>query len=433
MPVIHNGTIINEQQCFSGHIEYSRQGIITKVGKGPYTGPDTEIYDAQGGYIIPGAIDDQVHFRTPGLTHKGTIQSESRAAAAGGVTSFMDMPNTSPQTTTMAAWEEKMEIAAMSSAVNYAFFFGATTDNLDVLRKLDARVLPGVKLFMGSSTGGMLVDGRAALEPIFAECPVLIATHCEDESMIRAMMAHYGQGATIADHPQIRSAEACYRSSALAVEIATKYGARLHVLHLSTGRELSLFESKPLAQKRVTAEVCAHHLWFSEGDYPQGGNFLKCNPAIKTSEDRTALREGLQSGKIDIVATDHAPHTLEEKMQAYVQAPSGMPMVQHSVASMFEIFAPIEVVDYMCHRPAECLGVEGRGYLRVGYFADIAIVAKRGQVVEREGLLYKCGWSPLEGVELGHSIAATFVNGVMVWDGAEVLENRCAQPLKFNN
>ncbi len=416
---IHNGIIVNQNQQFHGFIQF-QNGIITNIQQGKYNGELKNAIDAQGAYIIPGAIDDQVHFREPGLTQKATIESESRAAAAGGVTSFMDMPNTMPQTTTIQNWEWKMNQAQQTAAVNYAFFMGATNENLEVISRINKTQIPGVKVFMGSSTGGMLVDTTKKLEAIFAQCPTLVATHCEDEQMIQAAMQKYGTEATITDHPLIRSAEACYRSSARAVEIATKYNTRLHILHLSTERELSLFDTKPLEQKLITNEVCAHHLWFTDRDYKQLGNAIKCNPAIKTKQDRDALRLALTNGRVDIIATDHAPHTLDEKLKPYTQAPSGMPMIQHSVQMMLEIFEPQKVVEYMAHRPAICFGVEKRGFLKTGYYADIVLVEKNSQTVQKNQILYKCGWTPVEGTKFGHTIKQTFVNGNLVYSDGVV-------------
>ncbi len=430
--VIYNGTVINEGERFLGYVVIENE-LISEVGRGEYAGDKSGGVDAKGGYIMAGVIDDQVHFRDPGLTHKGDIASESRAAAAGGVTSFMDMPNTAPQTVTIGAWEAKMERAAEVSMVNYGFLMGATNDNIAVVNRVDPKRVPGVKVFMGSSTGGMLVDDKRNLEAIFAECPVLVATHCEDEATIRANIEKFGEAASVEQHPLIRSAEACYRSSGLAVDIASKYGTRLHVLHLTTERELALFESRPLSEKKITNEVCVHHLWFTDKDYAHRGNYIKCNPAIKTVQDRDALREGLKSGRVDIVATDHAPHTISEKEQPYAKAPSGMPMVQHSLVAMLEIYSPEDTINYMAHRVAECFKVEKRGYLRQGYYADIVVVAPAKQEILRSGLYYKCGWSPLEGETLSHSVTHTFVNGREVFSNGELTQDAgCAKALTYN-
>lgn len=417
--VIHNGTIINRGERFEGYVAIGANGRIDSVGRGALPeGFDTSYtrYDARGGLILPGAIDDQVHFREPGLTYKADLQTESRAAAAGGVTSYMEMPNTIPQTTTNELLEQKQERAAEVSAVNFAFYLGATNDNLSEIRTIDPKHTAGVKLFMGSSTGNMLVDRRGALEAIFAESPVLIATHCEDEAIVQANIKKWGQGAKIADHALIRSEEACYRSSSLAAELATKYDARLHILHLSTAREMSIFETKPLKDKKITGEVCVHHLWFSDRDYAALGNRIKWNPSIKTTADRDALREALAQGRLDVVATDHAPHTIEEKDRAYVQAPGGGPLVQHSLVAMLEMFPADKVVDWMAHRVAECFSITDRGFLEPGAWADVVVVERATWTVESSNILYKCGWSPFEGTKFHHKVTATFVNGDLVYD-----------------
>ncbi len=431
--VIYNGVVVNDGDSFEGFVVIEGS-LIVQIGRGCYEKQSgVTLIDAKGGYIMPGVIDDQVHFRDPGLTYKADMESESRAAVAGGVTSFMDMPNTVPQTTTREFWEAKMERAALVSVANYAFFMGATNDNIKVIERLDSKLFPGVKVFMGSSTGGMLVDNRKRLEAIFAESPVLVATHCEDEGIIRHNIEKYGAEATIGMHPVIRSEEACYRSSATAVEIAAKYGTRLHVLHLSTVRELSLFESRPLVEKKITNEVCVHHLWFSDRDYERKGNLIKWNPAVKSEANRDGLRAGLRSGGVDIVATDHAPHTLEEKQLPYTQAPSGGPMVQHSLVAMLEMFEPTEVVDYMSHRVAQCFGVDKRGYLREGYFADVVVVERGEWEVTRESVLYKCGWSPMEGVSFKHKVSHTFVGGQHVYDNGVIDTEARGEALIFGN
>lgn len=432
MLIIHNGIIVNEGQKFDGYI-IVQGDRITKIGKGKIqdTPSGATLIDAKGGYVIPGVIDDQVHFREPGLTYKADIESESRAAAVGGVTSFMEMPNTVPQTTTIELLEQKFERAATTSAVNFSFYLGATNDNVKEITRINPRHTAGVKVFMGSSTGNMLVDRIKSLEAIFAESPVLVATHCEDEGTVQANIKKWGAAATISDHALIRSAEACYRSSALAVEIASKYNSRLHVLHLSTARELSLFESKPLAQKRITNEVCVHHLWFSDKDYTTKGNFIKWNPSIKTIEDRDALKAGLLSGRVDIVATDHAPHTLQEKERPYTEAPGGGPLVQHSLVAMLEMFTVENVVDFMCHRPSECFLVEDRGFLREGMFADIVVVEKADWEVSKENILYKCAWSPFEGQTFTHRVSHTIVNGKIVYQNGEINTEHKGTALTF--
>ncbi|MCD8103103.1 MAG: dihydroorotase [Alistipes sp.] len=443
--LIEGGTIVNDGRSFRGYILTEGDRII-RVGEGDYIprGSDPSAagrIDATGMLVLPGVIDDQVHFREPGLTRKGDIASESAAAAAGGVTSFMEMPNTSPPTTGMDGWEWKMERAAAVSAVNYAFWFGADNGNIAAVRRLDPRQVCGVKVFMGSSTGDMLVDNTGTLSAIFAESPVLVATHCEWEPMIvensAAFRRKYGEDIAPAMHPLIRSAEACYRSSASAVELADRYGTDLHILHLSTARELSLFDAKPLKDKKITSEVCVHHLWFDDRDYAAKGNLIKWNPAIKTTADRDALRAGLLNGKVDVVATDHAPHTAEEKSRPYWQCPSGAPLVQHSLQSMLELAVqgvlPVEkVVEKMCHAPADRFSVDGRGYLREGYYADIVLAAPSPYTVTRDNILYKCGWSPLEGTTFGYTVARTILNGRTVWTSASGFTGeRPAMPLAF--
>ncbi|MCD8072531.1 MAG: dihydroorotase [Alistipes sp.] len=445
LTIIENGILVNEGESFRGYVIYSGD-TITAVGRGEYRPADgvptpSKCIDASGMLVIPGVIDDQVHFREPGLTHKGDISSESAAAAAGGVTSYMEMPNTVPPTVTAREWHWKMERAAEVSAVNYSLYFGADNSNIAAIRALDPRQVCGVKVFMGSSTGNILVDDRRALSAIFAESPVLVATHCEYEPIIKDNVElfrdRYGDEISPSMHPLIRSAEACYRSSTEAVELADRYGTNLHVLHISTTRELSLFDCKPLAEKRITAEVCAHHLWFSEEDYPLEGNRIKWNPAIKTASDRQGLREGLTAGKLDVVATDHAPHIIHEKALPYWQCPSGGPLVQHSLQMMLElaskgVITREMVIEKMCHAPADRFRVQGRGYLRAGYKADIVLVDPGAEyVVSKENILYKCGWSPLEGTRFSHRIMRTMVNGRTVWDGQKIVQ-RSASALIFD-
>ncbi|MDR2886015.1 MAG: dihydroorotase [Rikenellaceae bacterium] len=414
------GHIVNEGRAYDGWV-LVRGGRIEAVGEGAYTGPaESERIDAPGCYVIPGVIDDQVHFREPGLTAKGDIASESRAAIVGGVTSYMEMPNTKPPSTSMDEWERKNEIAARTSYANYAFYFGATNENIKEIARLDPRRVCGVKVFMGSSTGNMLVDNEKALAAIFAESPVLVATHCESEPLVKAaaerIKTQYGDNPPASVHPLVRDAEACYRSTAEAVELAVRYGTDLHVLHLSSARELALFESKPLADKKITNEVCLHHLWFTDADYATKGNLIKWNPAIKSIADRDALRMGVFTGRVDVVATDHAPHLLEEKLQPYRQAPSGGPLVQHSLVGMLELFDPAKVVEKMCHAPAVRYNVKERGFLRPGYHADIAIVDPASPwTVGRENILYKCAWSPFEGVTFHHRVAQTLLGGRTVY------------------
>ena len=430
--LIHNGLICNEEKTFKGYVAISGDRI-EKVGEGEIPADSHflsgKVIDARGGIVMPGVIDDQVHFREPGLTEKGDIYTESRAAVAGGVTSFMEMPNTRPPAVTLELLEEKYDRAAQVSPANYSFYLGATNENIDQIEKIDSRKVCGVKVFMGSSTGNMLVDDQDALAAIFRSSPVILAAHCEQEAIIRANMAaaiaEFGDNVPIEMHPVIRSAEACYASSAKAVELAHKYGTRLHILHLSTARELELFENKPLSQKKVTNEVCVHHLWFTDSDYASKGNLIKWNPAIKSAADRQALRDGITRGLVDVVATDHAPHTWDEKMQPYLKAPSGGPLVQHSLALMLEmagqgIFTPQQVCRKMCHAPADLFNVEKRGYLREGYFADVVILSKEAWDVSKGNILYKCGWSPFEGQSLSWKVTHTIVNGEMAYENGEV-------------
>ncbi len=413
--LIYNGTLVDNGRSFRGWVLIAGERI-EQVGEGDFAGDFTGTrIDSAGGLVMPGAIDAHVHFREPGMEWKATFASESRAAVAGGVTSVMDMPNTRPATVSREELEKKTEMAAVSSMCNYAFWLGATADNLEEIKRVDPRVVAGVKLFMGSSTGGMLVDDERVLSAIFAESPVLVGAHCEDENIIRENTARYaGQKVTAAVHPLIRTTEACYRSTARAVELADKYGANLHVLHLTTARELALFDAGPLGAKKITTEACVHHLWFTDADYAVLDNLIKVNPAIKTAADKDALRQGILSSKIDTVATDHAPHTLDEKRQGYWDAPSGAPAIQHSLCSMLTLFAPEVVVEKMCHAPALRFGVNDRGFLRAGAYADIVIAVPREQIVEKP--LYKCGWSPQQGARLAWSVDRTFVNGRLVYD-----------------
>ena len=391
-------------------------------------------HDCAGLHLLPGLIDDQVHFREPGLTHKAEIATESRAAVAGGITTFMEMPNTVPQALTQDLLQDKYDRAAEVSPANYSFFMGASNGNLDEVLKTDPKRVCGVKVFMGSSTGDMLVDDAVVLEGIFKECPMLIATHCEDEATIRAnaaaAKAQFGDDVPIGQHPIIRSAEACYRSSSRAVELATRTGARLHVLHISTARELALFDgSKTLSEKRVTAEACTHHLWFTDADYADRGTRIKWNPAVKTAEDRAAIRAALKpGGAIDVLATDHAPHTVAEKANGYWKAPSGGPLVQHALVALYEGVAQgwLDLTDIprlTAHRVAELFDIPDRGYLRPGYAADFVLVDPNSPwTVSESGILSKCGWSPFTGDRCSARIAGTWVNGVQVWDGERVIE-----------
>lgn len=439
--LINGATIVNEGSQITGNL-LIENGIISKISLHEIESQDAVVIDAKGLLLLPGVIDDQVHFREPGLTHKGDIASESRAAVAGGVTSFMEMPNTKPATITEELLEAKFEIAARTSFANYSFYIGATNDNLKIIANIDPKRTCGVKVFMGSSTGNMLVDEKKTLEGIFAESPIIITTHCEDEATIKRNLAEYqsryGENIPIEAHPLIRSNVACLRSTDIAVGLATKYGAKLHVLHLSTKEELSLFDAKPLAEKKITGEVCVHHLWFSDKDYAPKGNFIKWNPAIKSEADRDALREGLKVGKLDVVATDHAPHTLEEKSNTYMAAPSGGPSVQHSLTIMLELakqglYSIEEVVEKMCHAPATLFNVSKRGFIREGYFADIVLVdPSTVWTIAKENVLYKCGWSPFEGVAVSNRVKTTFVNGEMVFNNGIVDETPKGMRLTFD-
>lgn len=402
-----------------------------------------KIVDASGKWLIPGVIDDQVHFREPGLTHKANIHSESVAAVAGGVTSYMEMPNTNPQTTTKEALDWKFNRAAETSVANYTFYMGATNDNIAELRKVDHRRVCGIKLFMGSSTGNMLVDQPAALEKIFAEIPALIAVHCEKEEIIRSNREYYvsrfGEDLPVLFHPLIRSAEACYASSSQAVDLAVRHNARLHLLHLSTARELSLLEDRPLSEKRITGEVCVHHLFFDDNDYAGYGNKIKWNPAIKTCADRLALMESVRANRIDVVATDHAPHLWSEKQGSCLKAASGGPLVQHSLLVMLDKavkgdFTPEQVIRKMCHAPADLFHIEKRGYIRPGYFADLVLIdPNRHYTVTEENILSKCGWSPFTGYTFAVTVESTYVNGTLVYENGVVDETYRGRELSFNN
>jgi len=425
--LIKNARIVNNGTTIRGFV-LVRGGIIRAVSEGD-PGVDQElaqVVDAGGKYLIPGVIDDQVHFREPGLTHKAEIATESKAAVAGGVTSYMEMPNTRPQTTTIEELEKKYQRAAEVSMANYSFYLGATNDNIEQIRKLDPEKNCGVKVFMGSSTGNMLVDDRKALEKIFRESPTLVATHCEDESTIQkntdTFRQQYGEDIPVQMHPLIRSEEACYLSSSLAVELAKKHNTRLHVLHLSTARELELFEQgTSFDKKRITAEVCIHHLWFTDKDYEKKGTLIKWNPAVKTEHDRDSLIAALLNDKLDVIATDHAPHTIEEKQSKYFESPSGGPMVQHSLVAMLELvklqqLSIEKVVEKMCHAPARLFGIKGRGFIEPGYKADLVLVdTDQEWTVAHKNILYKCGWSPFEGISFTSRVTHTWVNGMLVF------------------
>lgn len=441
--LIKNARIVNEGTIFSGEILIENEYITTIANNIPINTKQVEIVDANDKYVLPGLIDDQVHFREPGLTHKADIGSESKAAIAGGITSFIEMPNTVPQTTTVEELDAKFQIAAATSHANYSFMFGGTNDNLNEILKVDPKKVAALKLFLGSSTGNMLVDKPEILEKIFSNTDLLIAVHCEDEGTIKQNMeAHikkFGEDIPIKYHPIIRSAEACYLSSSRAIELAKKTGARLHVFHLSTARETALFNNKiPLKDKKITAEVCIHHLWFTDKDYDKKGTLIKWNPAVKTEEDRQELWNALVDGRIDVIATDHAPHTLEEKDNIYTKAPSGGPLVQHALTAMLEswhngIISLEKIVEKMCHNPSILFQIEKRGFIREGYFADLVIVDTNSPwTVSKENILYKCQWSPFENTSFRSKITHTFVNGSLVYENSEFHNIRAAKQLTFN-
>jgi len=439
--LIKNARMVNEGLTLDGDL-LIRNGRIERVDSEITAPENCRVMDAEERLLMPGMIDDQVHFREPGSTNKADIHSESRAAVAGGITSFMDMPNTNPNTVTLEALEDKYRIAAEKSVANHAFYLGATNDNIDVIRALDPKQACGIKVFMGSSTGNMLVDSEEALEQIFRDAPVLIATHCEDSPTIELneaeARAKYGEDVPMSMHPEIRSEEACYLSSSFAVDLAKRHDSQLHVLHLTTAREMELFEAKPLEEKRITAEVCVHHLFYSDKDYVLKGAFIKCNPAIKKSSDRDALRQALKEGRIDVVATDHAPHMLGDKMGSYFQAPSGLPLVQHALPMMLELcrdeYLSLDMlVEKTSHAPARLFNIEERGYLREGYWADLVLVDyDKPFRVERDDVLYKCGWSPLEGTRLRSSVIASFVNGQLAYHHGKVEDQVRGARLSFD-
>lgn len=443
--LIKNVRIINEGRSYQGAVLINGE-MIEAVYEGEVPSEiiaeTNDIVDGQGKWLLPGCIDDQVHFREPGLTYKADIYSESRAAVAGGVTSFMDMPNTKPQTTTIENLEWKFNRAAETSAANYSFFFGGTNDNMEEIRRLDRSRVPGLKLFLGSSTGNMLVDKKDALERIFSESDLLIAVHAEKEEIIKRNIAYYtqkyGEDLDISFHSKIRSEEACYASSSEAVELATRLGTRLHILHLSTAKETTLLDNKlPLKDKKITGEVCVHHLWFHDGDYALFGNRIKWNPSIKTLADRTALREAVNNDKIDIIATDHAPHLLSEKEGSCLKAASGGPLVQHSLIVMLELamegrFTYEKVVDKMAHKPAELFHIDRRGYIRPGYYADLVLIdPNKTWTVSKENILTKCGWSPFEGYTFHHAVDTTWVNGEVVWKDGQIRNEVHGKELKY--
>lgn len=438
--LLKNARIVNRGTIFSGDI-LIKNGRIEKIASSIDT-LASQVIDAQGHFVIPGIIDDQVHFREPGLTHKATIASESRAAVAGGVTSFMEMPNVNPPSVTQELLEEKYQTASTNSLANYSFYIGATNDNYDELMRTDPTRVCGIKIFMGSSTGNMLVDDAHTLERIFANAPTLIATHCEDEATVKANMAayqeRYGIALTAKYHPEIRNVEACYRSSSFAANLARKFNTRLHILHITTADELELFTNEiPLVDKRITSEVCVHHLHFDARDYERLGNLIKCNPAIKGPEHREALLPALLDGRLDVVATDHAPHTAAEKALAYAQAPSGLPLVQHSLNVMLEFMHAGKIsletiVDKMCHAPAIAFRIKDRGFIDEGYWADLVIVDLDSQwTVQPENILYKCGWSPFEGTTFHGKVLTTIVSGHTAYHNGHFNEEKMGKRVEM--
>jgi len=440
--LIKNAKIVNEGEIFESDL-LIKDGRIEKIAA-DITDANATVIDASGKYLIPGMIDDQVHFREPGLTHKAEIFTESRAAVAGGITSFMEMPNTIPNVLTQELLEDKYQIGANRSLANYSFFMGASNDNIEEVLKTDKTKVCGVKVFMGSSTGNMLVDNKETLTNIFSKVDHLIATHCEDEATIRANTAiykeKYGDDMPIKYHPEIRSAEACYLSSSMAVELAKKYNTRLHILHISTAKELDLFRNDiPLEEKRITAEACIHHMWFSDKDYDEKGTYIKWNPAVKSENDRENIWKAIKDGRIDVVATDHAPHTIEEKENNYWNAPSGGPLVQHALPALFESYKQgrislEEIVQKTSHNLATLFRIKERGYIREGYWADLALVdLDKPWTVEKGNVLSKCGWSPFEGYKFSSAIDKTFVSGNLVYSDGQIIEGTNGQRLLFNN
>ncbi|MFB5944410.1 dihydroorotase [Albibacterium profundi] len=438
--LIKNATIINEGTQFQSDLLVNK-GVIEKIDRQIDSTSDREI-NAEGLHLLPGLIDDQVHFREPGLTHKADIWHESRAAVAGGCTSFMEMPNTIPNTLTQELLEEKYQTAATSSLANYSFFMGAANDNIEEVLRTNAKNVCGVKVFMGSSTGNMLVDNQETLENIFSKVPLLIATHCEDEATIRQNLKQYQEQyetLTIDMHPKIRSAEACYLSSSEAVRLAKKYGTRLHILHISTAKETKLFRNDiPLKEKKITAEACIHHLWFSDQDYAEKGNLIKWNPAVKTADDREAIFKAVLDGRIDVIATDHAPHTLEEKSRPYAEAPSGGPLVQFALQALLDFYhqgklSLEDLVQKTAHNTATCFQVENRGYIREGYWADLVLVdLNKDYTVTKDKILSKCGWSPFEGHTFKSSIEYTLVSGNIVYEDNRIVEGVSGRRLLFD-
>ncbi|MFD2698443.1 dihydroorotase [Mesonia sediminis] len=440
--LIKNAKIVNEGKVEEGEVYIENDTIVEVASIISVKSQDVHVVDAEGKYLLPGAIDDQVHFREPGLTHKEDIEHGSKAAVAGGITSFIEMPNTQPQTTTHERFAEKFAIAAKSAYANYSFMFGGTNDNLEEIKKIDPKTTPALKLFLGSSTGNMLVDNEEVLKEIFTQSPVLICVHCEDETTIKDNLEEYinkyGEDIPVENHPKIRSDKACYLSSSRAIALAKETGARLHVFHLSTAKEMELFDGKkPLKDKKITAEVCIHHLWFNDTHYADKKTLIKWNPAVKTQQDQEALFKALLQDKIDVIATDHAPHTLEEKNNVYTKAPSGGPLVQHALPAMLQFYHQgkitlPKIVEKMCHNPAILFQIERRGFIREGYKADLVLVDLNAPwTVQKENILYKCGWSPFEKTTFKSRITHTFVNGALVYHNFKVLDVRNAQALSF--
>lgn len=439
--LIKSATIVNENRQFESDL-LVKDGLIDRIEKNINTVAD-KVINAGGLYLFPGCIDDQVHFREPGLTHKADIHTESRAAVAGGITSFMEMPNTVPNTLTQELLEQKYEIASRNSLANYSFFMGASNDNIEQVLRTNTSNVCGVKVFMGSSTGNMLVDNPQTLENIFSKSPMLVAVHCEDEATIKSNLNHYkqllGENIPVRLHPKIRSEEACYLSSSMAVELAKKHNTRLHILHISTEKETHLFSNNvPLKEKRITAEACVHHLWFSDKDYQTKGNLIKWNPAVKTEADREGILKAVLDGRIDVIATDHAPHTIEEKSQPYLQAPSGGPLVQHALPAMLELYhdgkiSLGQITEKMAHNVATCFQIDKRGFIREGYWADLVLVdLNKPWNVNKSNILYKCHWSPFEGTTFKSQIVHTLVSGNLVYTNGSLIEGKSGKRLNFN-
>ena len=438
--LIKNVKIVNEGKIFKGDIRIKQEKISLIAPSIPLT-QDENVVDGDNKYLIPGLIDDQVHFREPGLTHKGDIYTESRAAVAGGITSFIEMPNTNPQTTTMEKIDQKLEIASRNSAANYGFMFGGTNTNLEEIKKIDENKVAGLKLFLGSSTGNMLVNKKEVLKEIFKTSKLVISVHCEDELTIKNNLNHYlkiyGKNIPFKFHPKIRSSEACFKSSSDAVKLALETGARLHVFHLSTGNETKLFSKIPLEEKQITSEVCTHHLWFSDKDYKSKGSKIKWNPAIKTEEDRTKLWEALNEDLIDVYATDHSPHTIDEKNLPYTESPSGGPLVQHGLLAMLDCVNKGKItlekfVEKASHNPAKIFKIKKRGFLKKNFYADMVLIDLEGKTnVTKNNIMYKCGWSPFEGYIFNSSVIKTWVNGKLLYDKGKIIESGSAKRLEY--